>query len=107
VYGDRGIGRPRTRCAQANGDELTPVRFEGAWKSVVEAWEGFIGAGAGHGAGLAQARRWAGGGVRERALAWAESVEHVEVCFFHCSNVSRDRKRANLAMNQRRPPPGT
>jgi hypothetical protein len=55
--------------------------------------------GAGHGAGLARARRWACGGARERALARAEGVEHVEVCFFHCSNVSRDRKRANLAMN--------
>jgi hypothetical protein len=39
------------------------------------------------------------GGARGRALARAEGVEHVEVSFFHCSNVSRDRKRANLAMN--------
>ena len=68
-------------------------------KGVAEAWEGFISSGAGHGAGLARARRWACGGARERALAWAEGVEHVEVFFFQCSNVSRDRKLANLAMN--------
>jgi hypothetical protein len=48
---------------------------------------------------VARARRWACGGARERALARAEGVEHVEVFFFKCSNVSRDRKRANLAMN--------
>jgi hypothetical protein len=48
---------------------------------------------------LARARRWACEGARERALARAEGVEHVEVFFFQCSNVSRDRKRANLAMN--------
>jgi hypothetical protein len=76
-----------------------PVKFECARKSAVEAWEGFIGAGAGHGAGLARARRWACGGTRGRALARAECVEHVEVCFFHCSNACRDHKRANLAMN--------
>ena len=73
--------------------------MEGARKGVVEAWEGFISSGAGHGAGLARARRGACGDARERALARAEGVEHVEVSFFQCSNVSRDRKRANLAMN--------
>ena len=60
------------------------MRFEGARKSAVEAWEGFIGAGAGHGAGLARARRWACGGARERALARAEGVEHVEVLLGLC-----------------------
>jgi hypothetical protein len=68
-------------------------------KGVAEAWEGFIGSGAGHGAGLARARRGACEGARERALARAEGVEHVAVSFFQCSNASRDRKRANLAMN--------
>jgi hypothetical protein len=72
---------------------------EGARKGVVEAWEGFISSGAGHGVGLARARRGACEGARERALARADGVEHVEVFFFQCSNVSRDRKRANLAMN--------
>jgi hypothetical protein len=51
--------------------------------------------------------RWLGSGAalgmrgraRGRALARAEGVEHVEVCFFHCSNACRDHKRANLAMN--------
>jgi hypothetical protein len=55
------------------------VRFEGARKSAVEVWEGFIGTGAGHGAGLARARCWACRGARGRAMARAESVEHVEV----------------------------
>ena len=32
------------------------MRFEGARKSAAEAWEGFIGADAGHGAGHAGAR---------------------------------------------------
>jgi hypothetical protein len=34
-----------------------------------------------------------------RALARSGRIEHVEVCFCPCSNVCRDRKRANLAMN--------
>jgi hypothetical protein len=45
----------------------------------------FIGAGAGHGAGLALARRGAREVGRERALARAERVEHVEVFICPCS----------------------
>jgi hypothetical protein len=43
---------------------------------------GFIGAGAGHGAGWALARHWARVG---RALASPECVEHVAVVFCPCS----------------------
>jgi hypothetical protein len=39
------------------------VRFERSWKSVVDAWVGFIGAGAGHGIGWLLARRGARAGV--------------------------------------------
>jgi hypothetical protein len=65
----------------------------------VEALAGFIGASAGSGTGLA----WRGAERAEsapgRALARSGRVEHVEVCFCLCSNVCRDRKCANLAMN--------
>jgi hypothetical protein len=47
----------------------------------------FIGTGAGHGAGLALARRWARGGARGRALASSERVEHVALCFCPCSSL--------------------
>jgi hypothetical protein len=47
----------------------------------------FIGVGAGHGAGLALARRGARGGVRGRALASSERVEHVALCFCPCSSL--------------------
>jgi hypothetical protein len=45
------------------------------------------------------AARGARGRALGRALARSGRVEHVEVCFCPCSNVCRDRKRANLAMN--------
>jgi hypothetical protein len=48
---------------------------------------GFIGVGAGHGAGLALARRGARGGARGRALASSERVEHVALCFCPCSSL--------------------
>jgi hypothetical protein len=43
--------------------------------------------GAGHGAGLALARREARGGARGRALASSERVEHVALCFCPCSSL--------------------
>jgi hypothetical protein len=65
----------------------------------VEASIGFIGAGAGVGTGSA----WRGvvcAGSSTRACSGApERVEHVGVCFCLCSNICRDRKRANLAMS--------
>jgi hypothetical protein len=47
----------------------------------------FIGAGAGHGAGLALARRGARGDAPKRALASSERVEHVALCFCPCSSL--------------------
>jgi hypothetical protein len=47
----------------------------------------FIGAGMGHGTGLALARRGARGGARGRALASSERVEHVALCFCPCSSL--------------------
>jgi hypothetical protein len=47
----------------------------------------FISAGAGHGAGLALARRGARWGTRGRALASSERVEHVALCFCPCSSL--------------------
>jgi hypothetical protein len=66
--------------------------------STVEAFGGFIGAGAGNGTGLA----WrdvghAGAGVG-RALASSVRVEHVEVCFCSYSISCCAAKRANLAL---------
>jgi hypothetical protein len=54
-------------------------------KGTVEVPGGFIGAGAGHGAGWSLARRGAHGGARGRALASPERVEHVVVAFCSCS----------------------
>jgi hypothetical protein len=47
----------------------------------------FIGTGAGHGAGWSLARCGARGGVRGRALASSERVEHVALCFCPCSSL--------------------
>jgi hypothetical protein len=47
----------------------------------------FIGAGTGHGAGLALAQRGARGGTHGRALASSERVEHVALCFCPCSSL--------------------
>jgi transketolase len=54
---------------------------EREWGSTVDVPGGFIGAGAGNGAGSALARRRGG-----RALASSERVEHVALCF--CSSSS-------------------
>jgi hypothetical protein len=47
----------------------------------------FIGAGAGHGAGLALVRHGAGGGACGRALASSKRVEHLALCFCPCSSL--------------------
>jgi hypothetical protein len=75
------------------------VRCGGCAEECSRSLGGLYKLGRGHGAGLARARRGACEGARERALARADCVKHVEVFFFQCSNASRDRKRANLAMN--------
>jgi hypothetical protein len=56
-------------------------------RGTVEVHGCFIGAGTGHGAGLALARRGAHGGARGRALASSERVEHVALCFCPCSSL--------------------
>jgi hypothetical protein len=66
VYGDRGVGRPRTRCARANDDELTPVRCGGCAEGCSRSLGGLYKLGRGP-------RRWLGSGaalgVRGRARA--------------------------------------
>jgi hypothetical protein len=54
-------------------------------RGTVEVPGGFIGAGAGHGAGWALARRGARGARVGRALASLECAEHVAVVFCPCS----------------------
>jgi hypothetical protein len=56
-------------------------------RGTVEVPWGFIGAGAGHGIGLALARRGARKDARGRALASSERVEHVALCFCPCSSL--------------------
>ena len=58
---------------------------ERARRGTAEVPGGFIGAGAGNGAGWALARRGAREVERGRALARAERVEHVEVFICPCS----------------------
>jgi hypothetical protein len=83
VAGDRvAAGTPFAR--------QTPVisssgEVERAWRSTIDVYGGFIGAGAGNGVGSALARREARGGARGRALAISERVEHVALCFCSCS----------------------
>jgi hypothetical protein len=68
----------------------TPVSLgsgevERARRGPAEVPGGFIGAGAGNGAGWALARRGAREVGRGRALACAERVEHVEVFICPCT----------------------
>jgi hypothetical protein len=84
-------------CAEQSPMNLCSGEVESERGRTVEASVGFIGAGAGVGTGLA----WRGA-VRVGPSAGAcfgapECVEHVGVCFYLCSNVCRDHKRANLA----------
>jgi hypothetical protein len=51
VYGGRGSGGRGHITHGQTTTSLPSVRFERARKSVVDAWGGFIGAGAGHGVG--------------------------------------------------------
>jgi hypothetical protein len=77
-----------TPCAEQSPVNWQSGEVESERGRTVEASVGIIGAGAGGGTGLAG-----------RALAMPGHVEHVDVCFCPCSNVCRDRKRANLAMS--------
>jgi hypothetical protein len=70
----------------------TPVisgsgEVERARRSTIDAYGGFIGAGAGNGAGSTLARHRARVGVRGHALASSERVEHVALYFCSCSTL--------------------
>jgi hypothetical protein len=64
---------------------LSSGEVERVRRGTVKIPGGFIGAGAGHGAGWSLARRGAREVRRGRALARAERVEHVEVFICPCS----------------------
>jgi hypothetical protein len=80
--GGRGHAVHEQTPAGLGSGEVERVR-----RGTVEVPGGFIGTGAGHGAGLALARRGACGGARGRALASSERVEHVALCFCPCSSL--------------------
>jgi hypothetical protein len=80
--GGRGhAGHGQTPVVWGSG-EVKRVR-----RGTVKVPGGFIGAGAGHGAGWALARRGARGGAHGHALASSERVEHVALCFCPCSSL--------------------
>jgi hypothetical protein len=87
VYGGSGSGGRGHAAHGQTAVNWAPVRLERARKSVTDAWEGFIGAGARHGIGWPLARRGARGGARGRALASSGRVEHVARCFCPCSSL--------------------
>jgi hypothetical protein len=85
VAGGSGGGRHAVHGQTPVGlssDEVERVR-----RGTVKVPGRFIGAGVGHGAGLALARREARGGACGRALASSERVEHVALCFCPCSSL--------------------
>jgi hypothetical protein len=88
-----------TPCAKQSSVNLRSDEVESERRRTVEASVGFIGVGAGVGTSLV----WRGvvrAGSSARACSGApERIEHVGACFCLCSNVCRDRKRANLAMS--------
>jgi hypothetical protein len=80
------------------------VRFERARKSVADAWVGFIGAGAGQGAGWPLARRGARAGVLWRTQSASNTWS------FHSARVPQLTQVANvriLAKIRRESFPGT
>jgi hypothetical protein len=78
--GDRGHAVHGQTPVGLDSGEVKRVR-----RGTVKVPGGFIGAG--HGAGWSLARRGARGGVRGRALASSEGVEHVALCFCPCSSL--------------------
>jgi hypothetical protein len=88
-----------TPCAEQSPVILRSGEVESERGRTVEALVGFIGAGVGVGTVLAW-RSEVRAGLSDGACSGApKRVEHVGVCFCLCSNVCRDRKRANLAMS--------
>jgi hypothetical protein len=82
-----------TSCTEQSPVNLRSGEVESERGRTVEASVGFIGAGAGTGSA------WRGAVCAGPSAGAPERVEHVGVCFCLCSNVCRDRKRANLAKN--------
>jgi hypothetical protein len=88
-----------TPCIEQTLVIWRPGEVENKRGRTVEASADFIGAGAGEARVWLGAARCARGRGPGRALAMPGHVEHVGICFCPCSNVCRDRKRANLAMS--------
>jgi hypothetical protein len=80
-----------TPCAGQTPVVSGSSEIEHARRSTVDAWGGFIGAGASRGHGHGSAWRGARGVGRGRAVVRSERVEHVEVFFCPCSTARRDR----------------
>jgi hypothetical protein len=100
VAGKGSVGRSTVAGARVAANTpcagQTPVvsgsgEVERAWRSTVDAWGWFIGAGESRGHGRGSARRGARGVGRGRALARSECVEQVEVFICPCSIARRDR----------------
>jgi hypothetical protein len=86
-----------TPCAEQSPVNLRSGEVERERGHTIEASVGFIGVGTGVGSAWRNAMR---AGSSAGACSGApEHVEHVGVCLYLCSNVCRDRKRANLAMS--------
>jgi hypothetical protein len=85
VYGGRGSGGHGHAVHGQTPVSLSSSEVERVRRGTVKVPGRFIGAGTGHGAGLALARRGAREVGRGRALARAERVEHVEVFICPCS----------------------
>jgi hypothetical protein len=88
-----------TPCAEQSPVNLRSGEVESERGCLVEASVGFIGAGAGVGMGLAWRGAVHAGSSAGACSGAPKHVEHMGVCFCLCSNVCRDRKRANLAMS--------
>jgi hypothetical protein len=79
----------------------TPANSSSGWVSgtrgcTIEAGMAFIGADAGVDARFARCGASRVGGAPRACSGAPERVEHVGVCFYLCSSVCRDHKRANL-----------
>jgi hypothetical protein len=86
-----------TSCAEQSLVNLRSGEVESERGRTVEALVGFIGAGVGT---ISAWRGMVRAGSSAGACSGApERGEHVGVCFCLCSNVCRDRQRANLAMS--------
>jgi hypothetical protein len=86
-----------TLCAEQSSVIFHSSEVESEQGRTVEALVGFIGTGVGTVLAWREAVR---AGPSTGACSSApERVEHVGVCSCLCSNVCRDRKRANLAMS--------